>query len=283
MSNPPAWYPQVPSTSPAVSTALNFISITQHRSRAEGDGGSTIAAFRSPVPKAKIPPSQTQRNFIIAHSSSGFGGFRKHVNIHAIPLPQQKRSQATGYGRNQVTGPVRAMWHKSLPWPRMGKLRAEKPQGAGLEPVPTPDAPWHAPLCNPRGISGAVPLLTPRAAPGTQLVPPHPKPWHRKPQTRSWSQPQDKPPSRKKLVQVLPPFWTTVPQCQPAQPFGDVASVTPWGQHHGLQLRSSLAGTQLPQHKCGNKKSCPENHFAFKITSGAANVVGPSICFDDMV
>nr|XP_009926577.1 PREDICTED: protein FAM3D [Haliaeetus albicilla] len=39
---------------------------------------------------------------------------------------------------------------------------------------------------------------------------------------------------------------------------------------------------QLPQHKCGNK-SCPKDHFAFKITSGAANVVGPSICFDDMV
>uniref|UniRef100_A0A663F3G5 FAM3 metabolism regulating signaling molecule D n=1 Tax=Aquila chrysaetos chrysaetos TaxID=223781 RepID=A0A663F3G5_AQUCH len=165
VSNPPAWYPQVPSTSPAVSTALNFISITQHRSRAEGDGGSTIAAFRSPVPKAKIPPSQTQRNFLIAHSSSGFGGLCKHTNIHAIPLPQQKHSQATGYGRKQVMGPVRAMWHKSLPWPGMGKLRAEKPQG----------------------------------------------------------------------------------------------------------------------HKCGNKKSCPEDHFAFKIISGAANVVGPSICFDDMV
>uniref|UniRef100_A0A663F3I2 FAM3 metabolism regulating signaling molecule D n=1 Tax=Aquila chrysaetos chrysaetos TaxID=223781 RepID=A0A663F3I2_AQUCH len=58
----------------------------------------------------------------------------------------------------------------------------------------------------------------------------------------------------------------------PAQPFGDAAS-----------LRSSLAGKQLPQHKCGNKKSCPEDHFAFKIISGAANVVGPSICFDDMV
>ncbi|XP_074951578.1 protein FAM3D isoform X4 [Phalacrocorax aristotelis] len=40
---------------------------------------------------------------------------------------------------------------------------------------------------------------------------------------------------------------------------------------------------QLPRHKCGNKKSCPENYFAFKITSGAANVVGPSICFDDMI
>uniref|UniRef100_A0A8B9RUG2 Family with sequence similarity 3 member D n=1 Tax=Accipiter nisus TaxID=211598 RepID=A0A8B9RUG2_9AVES len=80
-----------------------------------------------------------------------------------------------------------------------------------------------------------------------------------------------------------PLFGPLCPSASPAQPFGDVASVAPWGQHHGLQLRSSLAGTQLPQHKCGNKKSCPKNHFAFKITSGAANVVGPSICFDDMV
>ncbi|NXU70074.1 FAM3D protein, partial [Oreotrochilus melanogaster] len=37
-----------------------------------------------------------------------------------------------------------------------------------------------------------------------------------------------------------------------------------------------------PRHKCGNKRSCAQNHFAFKIISGAANVVGPSICFDDV-
>ncbi|XP_072732110.1 protein FAM3D isoform X2 [Ciconia boyciana] len=56
-----------------------------------------------------------------------------------------------------------------------------------------------------------------------------------------------------------------------------------------ISLRSWLGVTnkprseQLPRHKCGNQKSCPQNHFAFKIISGAANVVGPSICFDDMV
>ncbi|NXQ28776.1 FAM3D protein, partial [Alaudala cheleensis] len=38
-----------------------------------------------------------------------------------------------------------------------------------------------------------------------------------------------------------------------------------------------------PRHKCGNQKSCPQNYFAFKIISGAANVVGPSICFEDLV
>uniref|UniRef100_A0A8C5TNM9 FAM3 metabolism regulating signaling molecule D n=1 Tax=Malurus cyaneus samueli TaxID=2593467 RepID=A0A8C5TNM9_9PASS len=48
-------------------------------------------------------------------------------------------------------------------------------------------------------------------------------------------------------------------------------------------LHSSLAGERLPRHKCGNQKSCPQNYFAFKIISGAANVVGPSICFEDLV
>ncbi|XP_068265077.1 protein FAM3D [Nyctibius grandis] len=56
-----------------------------------------------------------------------------------------------------------------------------------------------------------------------------------------------------------------------------------------ISLRSWLGATdepsskQPPRHKCGNQKSCPQNHFAFKIISGAANVVGPSICFDDMI
>ncbi|XP_059679298.1 protein FAM3D isoform X2 [Gavia stellata] len=56
-----------------------------------------------------------------------------------------------------------------------------------------------------------------------------------------------------------------------------------------ISLRSWLGVTdksrseQLPRHKCGNQKSCPHNHFAFKIISGAANVVGPSICFNDVV
>ncbi|XP_054585605.1 protein FAM3D isoform X4 [Eptesicus fuscus] len=32
--------------------------------------------------------------------------------------------------------------------------------------------------------------------------------------------------------------------------------------------------------KCGLSKPCPDNFFAFKILSGAANVVGPSMCFE---
>ncbi|XP_075039428.1 protein FAM3C-like [Mixophyes fleayi] len=35
--------------------------------------------------------------------------------------------------------------------------------------------------------------------------------------------------------------------------------------------------------KCGNEKECPDNYFAFKMISGAANVVGPSICLEDKI
>ncbi|KTF95986.1 hypothetical protein cypCar_00008530, partial [Cyprinus carpio] len=43
------------------------------------------------------------------------------------------------------------------------------------------------------------------------------------------------------------------------------------------------SATSPPRHKCGLSKPCPEDHFAFKITSGAASVVGPKICFQDNV
>ncbi|XP_057167827.1 protein FAM3D isoform X3 [Ursus arctos] len=35
--------------------------------------------------------------------------------------------------------------------------------------------------------------------------------------------------------------------------------------------------------KCGLSKPCPDNFFAFKISSGAANVVGPTMCFENFV
>lgn len=36
-------------------------------------------------------------------------------------------------------------------------------------------------------------------------------------------------------------------------------------------------------YKCGTSQPCPKNHFAFKIESGAANVVGPRICFEGKI
>lgn len=41
--------------------------------------------------------------------------------------------------------------------------------------------------------------------------------------------------------------------------------------------------TKPPRYKCGISKACPEKHFAFKMASGAANVVGPKICLEDNV
>ncbi|EMP42047.1 Protein FAM3C, partial [Chelonia mydas] len=41
--------------------------------------------------------------------------------------------------------------------------------------------------------------------------------------------------------------------------------------------------TKPPRYKCGISKACPEKHFAFKMASGAANVVGPKICVEDNV
>ncbi|XP_052411170.1 protein FAM3C [Carassius gibelio] len=41
--------------------------------------------------------------------------------------------------------------------------------------------------------------------------------------------------------------------------------------------------TSRPHNKCGLSKPCSEGQFAFKITSGAASVVGPKMCFQDNV
>ncbi|XP_022605389.1 protein FAM3C [Seriola dumerili] len=41
------------------------------------------------------------------------------------------------------------------------------------------------------------------------------------------------------------------------------------------------APTKPVRYKCGLSKSCPAGHFAFKMASGAASVVGPRICLED--
>uniref|UniRef100_H0VRL6 FAM3 metabolism regulating signaling molecule D n=3 Tax=Cavia porcellus TaxID=10141 RepID=H0VRL6_CAVPO len=41
--------------------------------------------------------------------------------------------------------------------------------------------------------------------------------------------------------------------------------------------------SQAPKSKCGLSKPCQDNFFAFKISSGAANVVGPSMCFENQI
>lgn len=57
--------------------------------------------------------------------------------------------------------------------------------------------------------------------------------------------------------------------------------------HLGIMFERSapveLSSPKTPQHKCGLSKSCPEDHFAFKVSSGAASVVGPKMCFQDNI
>ncbi|XP_041833747.1 protein FAM3C isoform X2 [Melanotaenia boesemani] len=46
-------------------------------------------------------------------------------------------------------------------------------------------------------------------------------------------------------------------------------------------LPANEVTTQPLKHKCGLSKTCPPGHFAFKMASGAASVVGPRICLED--
>ncbi|XP_048403666.1 protein FAM3A-like isoform X2 [Stegostoma tigrinum] len=42
-----------------------------------------------------------------------------------------------------------------------------------------------------------------------------------------------------------------------------------------------IAEPKVKKSLCGADTHCTANHFPFKIISGAANIVGPSICFND--
>ncbi|XP_072454909.1 protein FAM3D [Notamacropus eugenii] len=50
-----------------------------------------------------------------------------------------------------------------------------------------------------------------------------------------------------------------------------------------LDFSSKITSEKHSRNKCDNSKKCEKDFFAFKITSGAANVVGPSICFEDNI
>ncbi|XP_077459826.1 protein FAM3C isoform X1 [Stigmatopora argus] len=46
---------------------------------------------------------------------------------------------------------------------------------------------------------------------------------------------------------------------------------------------NNIAATILPSLKCDLSRRCPHDHFAMHVRSGAANVVGPKICFDGKI
>ncbi|XP_012679680.2 protein FAM3A [Clupea harengus] len=63
------------------------------------------------------------------------------------------------------------------------------------------------------------------------------------------------------------------------------------GRDGGSFLRNFFSGggeepTPEPKprkYKCGLSAPCPEKHMAFRIVSGAANVIGPKICLEDKI
>ncbi|XP_014310343.1 protein FAM3A isoform X2 [Myotis lucifugus] len=44
---------------------------------------------------------------------------------------------------------------------------------------------------------------------------------------------------------------------------------------------SVTAEPRARKYKCGLPQPCPEEHLAFRVVSGAANVIGPKICLED--
>ncbi|MEE6505662.1 hypothetical protein FKM82_005612 [Ascaphus truei] len=54
------------------------------------------------------------------------------------------------------------------------------------------------------------------------------------------------------------------------------------GTQSGFPRIQQLLGDSRPRkYKCGLPLPCPEKHFAFRVVSGAANVIGPKICLED--
>ncbi|KAM9786140.1 protein FAM3A [Neosynchiropus ocellatus] len=47
-----------------------------------------------------------------------------------------------------------------------------------------------------------------------------------------------------------------------------------WGRGHHAEIRPR-------RYKCGLSAPCPPKHLAFRLVSGAANVIGPKICLED--
>lgn len=58
---------------------------------------------------------------------------------------------------------------------------------------------------------------------------------------------------------------------------------SPFGSLFAKNAIETFISTKPPKHKCGISKACPEMHFAFKMASGAANVVGPKVCIEDTI
>ncbi|VTJ63961.1 Hypothetical predicted protein [Marmota monax] len=68
----------------------------------------------------------------------------------------------------------------------------------------------------------------------------------------------------------------------PSMCFENQIIMSPVKNNIGRGLNIALVN-ETKKAKCGLSKPCPTNYFAFKICSGAANVVGPSMCFENQI
>ncbi|XP_063792595.1 protein FAM3A isoform X2 [Pseudophryne corroboree] len=54
------------------------------------------------------------------------------------------------------------------------------------------------------------------------------------------------------------------------------------GTQNGFPRVQQILGDPRPRrYKCGLPQPCPDKHLAFRVVSGAANVIGPKICLED--
>lgn len=55
------------------------------------------------------------------------------------------------------------------------------------------------------------------------------------------------------------------------------------GNMFAQSVPAELVTAKATRLKCGVSKQCPQSHFSFKMTSGAASVVGPKMCLEDNI
>ncbi|EPY75825.1 family 3, member A protein-like protein [Camelus ferus] len=61
-----------------------------------------------------------------------------------------------------------------------------------------------------------------------------------------------------------------------------VVSILLGGPGSGFpRIQQLFAKPRARRYKCGLPQPCPEEHLAFRMVSGAANVIGPKICLED--
>lgn len=77
-----------------------------------------------------------------------------------------------------------------------------------------------------------------------------------------------------------PVLWPLIPPCGLVLTFLSQISGDPRARPMGHSC-CSCSEPRARKYKCGLPQPCPEEHLAFRMVSGAANVIGPKICLED--